>query len=127
MNLPEELRYAASHEWVRIEGGVAVIGITDFAQDQLSDVTYVELPEVDAQYSAGEEVAVVESVKAASDIYAPLTGVVIEVNESLEDQPELVNQDPYGSGWLFKMEPENLAEMEKMMTAEQYNEIAPGS
>ena len=127
MNLPEELRYAASHEWVRIEGGVAVIGITDFAQDQLSDVTYVELPEVDAQYSAGEEVAVVESVKAASDIYAPLTGVVIEVNESLEDQPELVNQDPYGSGWLFKMEPENLAEMEKMMTAEQYKEIAPGS
>ena len=127
MNLPEELRYAASHEWVRIEGGVAVIGITDFAQDQLSDVTYVELPEMDSQYSAGEEVAVVESVKAASDIYAPLAGVVIEVNESLEDQPELVNQDPYGSGWLFKMEPENLAEMEKMMTAEQYKEIAPGS
>lgn len=125
MNLPEELHYAKSHEWVRIEAGVAIVGITDFAQEQLSDVTYVEPPAVDASFSAGEEVAVVESVKAASDIYAPISGVIIEINDALEDQPELINQDPYGSGWIFKMEPENLGEVEKLLSAEDYAKVAP--
>ncbi len=125
MNLPAELRYARTHEWVRIEDGVAIVGITDFAQDQLSDVTYVELPSVGDQLAAGEECAVVESVKAASDIYAPVGGAVIEINESLNDQPELINQDPYGSGWMFKLEPENLEDMQALMTAAQYEKVAP--
>ena len=125
MNLPPELRYARTHEWVRIEDGVAIVGITDFAQDQLSDVTYVELPAVGDQFSAGEEIAVVESVKAASDIYAPIGGAVVEVNEALNDQPELVNQDPYGSGWMFKLEPENLEDMQALLTAAQYEKVAP--
>ncbi len=125
MNLPPELRYARTHEWVRIEDGVAIVGITDFAQDQLSDVTYVELPTVGDQFSAGEEIAVVESVKAASDIYAPIGGSVVEVNEALNDQPELVNQDPYGSGWMFKLEPENLEDMQALLTAAQYEKVAP--
>ncbi len=125
MNLPAELRYARTHEWVRIEDGVAIVGITDFAQDQLSDVTYVELPSVGDQFSAGEEIAVVESVKAASDIYAPVGGTVIEINESLNDQPELVNQDPYGSGWMFKLEPENLDDLQALLTASQYEKVAP--
>ena len=125
MNLPPELRYARTHEWVRIEDGVAIVGITDFAQDQLSDVTYVELPAVGDQFSAGEEIAVVESVKAASDIYAPIGGSVVEVNEALNDQPELVNQDPYGSGWMFKLEPENLEDMQALLTAAQYEKVAP--
>lgn len=125
MNLPAELRYARTHEWVRIEDGVAIVGITDFAQDQLSDVTYVELPSVGDQFTAGEECAVVESVKAASDIYAPVGGSVIEINESLNDQPELVNQDPYGSGWIFKLEPDNLDDLQVLMSAEQYEKVAP--
>ncbi|MDD4735378.1 MAG: glycine cleavage system protein GcvH [Kiritimatiellae bacterium] len=125
MNLPAELRYARTHEWVRIEDGVAIVGITDFAQDQLSDVTYVELPSVGDQLAVGEECAVVESVKAASDIYAPVSGGVIEINESLNDQPELINQDPYGSGWMFKLEPENLEDMQALMTAAQYEKVAP--
>lgn len=125
MNLPAELRYARTHEWVRIEDGVAIVGITDFAQDQLSDVTYVELPSIGDQFTAGEECAVVESVKAASDIYAPVGGAVIEINESLNDQPELINQDPYGSGWIFKVEPDNLEDMQVLMTAGQYEKVAP--
>ena len=125
MNLPAELRYARTHEWVRIEDGVAIVGITDFAQDQLSDVTYVELPAVGDQFSAGEEIAVVESVKAASDIYAPVGGAVIEINESLNDQPELINQDPYGSGWMFKLEPDNLDDLQALLTPAQYEKVAP--
>jgi len=125
MDLPDDLRYTESHEWVRIEAGVAIVGITDFAQDQLSDVTYVELPDADVFMDAGDEAAVVESVKAASDIYAPITGTIVEINAQLEDLPELVNQDPYGSGWLFKMTPQNLGDVENLLTAQQYGKIAP--
>ncbi len=125
MELPDDLRYTESHEWVRIEAGIAIVGITDFAQDQLSDVTYVELPDVDVVMDVGDDVAVVESVKAASDIYAPITGTIVEINEQLEDAPELVNQDPYGSGWLFKMTPQSLGDVEKLLTVAQYTEIAP--
>ncbi len=104
MNTPENLRYASTHEWLSpAEDGVATIGITDFAQDQLGDVVFVELPEVGRRVEAGESVAVIESVKTASDIYAPVAGEVVEVNEALLDAPEAINGDAYGQGWLFKL------------------------
>jgi len=122
-NIPSELKYVASHEWVRVEGdGTVTVGITDHAQDLLGDVVFVELPEVGAEIAAGEEAGVVESVKAASDIYAPIAGEVIAVNEELEDSPELVNSDPYGDGWFFRLkvtEPDELAEL---LDAEGYAE-----
>src|SRR5512144_640518 len=101
MNIPTNLRYAKTHEWVRVEGPVAVVGITDHAQHELTDVVYVELPAVGRDLEAGKECAVVESVKAASDIYAPVSGEIVAVNEELSHAPELINQDPYGKGWLF--------------------------
>ena len=101
---PQELRYASSHEWVRLEeDGVVVVGITDHAQEALGDVVFVELPAVGDQLDAGSEAGVVESVKAASDVYAPVTGEVIETNSALEDEPELINSDPYGDGWFYKV------------------------
>lgn len=125
MNLPQDLRYAKTHEWVRIEDDLAVVGITDFAQEQLSDVTYVELPTVGDQLLPGHEAAVLESVKAASDIYAPVSGTVVEINEALNDQPEQVNKDPFGNGWLFKLEPASLEDdLAMLMTAEQYEATA---
>ena len=109
---PAELRYARTHEWVRVEGDRAVVGITDYAQTQLGDVVYVELPELGTEVEAGGEIAVVESVKAASDIYAPVGGEVVELNDELEDAPETVNAEPYGSGWFFaiRMDEEDLPE-----------------
>ena len=103
MNIPTELQYLKSHEWVRIEGDIATVGITDFAQDQLGDVVFVELPIVGKTLTQGENAAVVESVKTASDIYSPVTGEVIEVNSSLVDEPENINAEPYGNGFLFKV------------------------
>ena len=103
MNIPTELQYLKSHEWVRIEGDVATVGITDFAQDQLGDVVFVELPTIGKTLTQGENAAVVESVKTASDIYSPVTGEVIEVNSSLVDEPENINAEPYGNGFLFKV------------------------
>jgi glycine cleavage system H protein len=100
---PKELLYAPTHEWVRIEGDIAVVGITHFAQDQLGDLTYVELPNLGDTAAAGQEVGSVESVKAASEIYAPVSGEIIEVNTELENAPELINQEPYGAGWMFKI------------------------
>lgn len=100
--IPAELKYAKTHEWAKIEGDEAVVGITHFAQEQLGDMTYVELPEVGDTFEAGEEMGSVESVKAASEIYAPVSGEVVAMNEALEDAPETVNQDPYGEGWLVK-------------------------
>ena len=102
---PSELRYAASHEWVRIEDAVATVGISDFAQEALGDVVFVELPEVGQEAEAGGEIGVVESVKAAADIYSPIAGTVVEVNAALEEAPELVNEDPYGKGWFFRLRP----------------------
>jgi glycine cleavage system H protein len=102
-NIPDQLRYAASHEWIRVENGVGTVGITDHAQEELSDVVYVELPKVGAQVTAGTVVAVIESVKAASDIYAPASGEVTEANSELVTTPDLVNKDPYGKAWLFKL------------------------
>src|SRR5271170_5751206 len=102
-NIPEQLRYATSHEWIKVDGDIGTVGISDHAQHELSDVVYVDLPKVGAKIAAGTVVAVVESVKAASDIYSPASGEVVEVNAELVKQPELVNQDPYGAAWLFRL------------------------
>ncbi len=120
-NIPSELRYATSHEWVRNEGdGVYTVGISEHAQELLGDMVFVEVPEVDESFGAGDEIAVVESVKAASDVYAPITGSVVEVNEQLEDSPELVNSDPYGDGWIFKIKADDESEVAGLLDAEGY-------
>lgn len=122
--LPSELKYQESHEWVRDEGdGTATVGITDHAQDSLGDVVFVELPEVGAKLHAGDEAGVVESVKAASDIYAPVSGEVIAINESLEDEPESINNSPYGDGWFYKVKLEDAAELDNMLDADGYREL----
>ena len=116
-----ELKYLSSHEWARVEeDGTVTIGITDHAQESLGDVVYVECPEVGASVSAGEQAGVVESVKAASDIYSPISGEVIAVNEALEDAPETVNDSPYDDGWFYKVQPEELGELENAMNGEAY-------
>jgi glycine cleavage system H protein len=120
---PLELRYLKSHEWAKHEGDVVVVGISDHAQEALGDVVYVELPEVDAVCQAGDEIAVVESVKAASDIYAPVAGTVVEVNLKLEDSPELVNEAPYADGWFFKIKVSDPAAVKGLLTALQYQAL----
>ena len=124
MNLPETLKYSASHEWSKLDGDTLTVGITDFAQDQLGDVVFVELPEVGQAVTAGSAVAVVESVKTASDIYAPVSGEVTEVNTALENTPETINTAPYESGWMFKLRVTDTAELEKLLSAEDYQKIA---
>jgi len=120
-NVPTELKYAASHEWVRDEGnGEYVIGITEHAQELLGDMVFVDLPEVGATVSAGDDCAVAESVKAASDIYAPISGEIIAVNDALESSPELVNSEPYGDGWLFRIKASDAAELGKLLDADAY-------
>ena len=120
MNIPAELRYNQSHEWVRLEGDIATVGITDHAQAELTDVVFVELPAVGRQVDLGDPTAVVESVKAASDIYAPISGEVVEGNPAVEADPSLVNTDPYGNGWIFKMRVKDVAAVEKLMDAAAY-------
>jgi glycine cleavage system H protein len=120
---PAELRYTREHEWAKIEGKRARVGITHYAQDQLGDVVFVELPKVGAKVTQLQTFGVVESVKAVSDLFAPLSGVVIEVNQELTQQPERVNRDPYGAGWLVVVELSNPAEAEKLMSAPQYEEF----
>ncbi|WP_163830955.1 glycine cleavage system protein GcvH [Spartinivicinus ruber] len=123
-NIPSELRYVSSHEWIRLESdGTAVIGITDHAQEQLGDVVFVELPELGTSLAASDDAGVVESVKAASDIYAPISGEVVAINEALEDEPELVNSDPYGDGWFFKVKLTNEEETNELLDAEGYAEL----
>ncbi|MDG1937382.1 MAG: glycine cleavage system protein GcvH [Pseudomonadales bacterium] len=123
-DLPSELRYAASHEWARIEeDGSIVIGITDHAQAQLGDVVYIELPDMGQILSAGEEAGVVESVKAASDVYAPISGEVIAINEKLEDEPETVNSEPYEDGWFYKLQPADTVELDSLLTSDAYAEV----
>lgn len=122
-NLPTDLKYAPSHEWVRDNGdGTVTLGITEFAQEQLGDVVFVELPEVGRSVNAGEEFSVVESVKAASDIYATVSGEVVEVNEQLEDSPELINESPFENGWICKLKLADAAELNKLLDAEAYAE-----
>ena len=121
--VPAELRYTAEHEWVRIDGDIATIGVTDFAQDALTDVVWVELPEVGESVAAMESCGSVESVKSVSEIYAPLAGEITEVNESLEDAPEQINQDPYGEGWIWKMTISDAGELDALLDAAGYSEL----
>ncbi|MAW40193.1 MAG: glycine cleavage system protein H [Kiritimatiellaceae bacterium] len=127
MAIPEDFFYSKSHEWVSFEGEVATIGITDFAQSQLSDLTFVELPEVGTTFAAGDEAAVVESVKAAADVYAPIAGEIVEINPVLEDAPETINADAFGAGWLFKLKVMDESELDVLMDANSYEEICPQS
>ena len=124
-NIPAELKYIASHEWLRLEDdGTITVGITDHAQDLLGDVVFVELPDVGDIIAVDDEISVVESVKAASDVYAPISGEVVAINEALEDDPEIINSDPYGAGWFFRIKPDNIADYEALMTADEYeNEL----
>ena len=118
---PSDLKYAETHEWLRQDGdGVIVVGISDYAQDALGDVVYVELPEVGDKLAAQDEAGAVESVKAASDIYAPVSGEVIAINEVLEDAPETINESPYGDGWFFKIQMSDASELDGLLNAEQY-------
>lgn len=120
-NIPADLKYVASHEWLKLEDdGIITVGITDHAQDLLGDVVFVELPEVGRTVSADEEIAVVESVKAASDVYAPIAGEIVEINDELVDSPELANEDPYGKAWFFKIKPANVADYDDLLSAEEY-------
>lgn len=120
-NIPADLKYVASHEWLKLEDdGIITVGITDHAQDLLGDVVFVELPEVGREVSADEEIAVVESVKAASDVYAPIAGEIVEINDELVDSPELANEDPYGKAWFFKIKPTNVADYDDLLSDEEY-------
>ena len=122
--IPTELKYTSEHEWVRKEdGGTLVVGLTDYAQEQLGDLVYVDTPEVGAQFVAGDVCAVVESVKAASDVYSPLGGEIVAVNETLADSPEMISEDPYGGGWLFELTPDDPADWEDLLDSDQYEEL----
>ncbi|MGQ4667334.1 glycine cleavage system protein GcvH [Metabacillus halosaccharovorans] len=122
MNTPKELRYSEEHEWVKVEGEKVRIGITDFAQSELGDIVFVELPEVGDEIKADEPFGSVESVKTVSELYAPISGKIIEINEDLDDSPEFVNESPYEKAWMIVIEPSDIADVEKLMTAEQYEE-----
>lgn len=121
-DVPENLLYSKDHEWIEIDGDIGTIGISDHAQAELSDVVFVDLPEVGATVSAGDPVAVVESVKAASDVYTPVSGEILEINEELSNDPSLINSDPYDAGWLYKIRLDVPAEIEDMMNATDYEE-----
>jgi glycine cleavage system H protein len=123
---PEDFRYTKDHEWVKIEGDEARIGITDFAQSQLGDVVFVELPDVGEELKSHQTLGVVESVKAVSDIYSPISGEVSEVNEGLNDNPEILNQDPHTKGWIIKLKVKNQSELDKLMSASEYEKYLEG-
>lgn len=123
MNTPNELRYTKEHEWVKVEGNTAIIGITDFAQNELGDIVFVELPEVGDEVSLNQPFGSVESVKTVSELYAPLTGTVVAINDELSDSPELVNESPYETAWMIKVELSNPSEVEALLTAEAYNGV----
>jgi glycine cleavage system H protein len=120
MNIPKELRYSKNHEWVRVEGEKVIVGIDDYAQSQLGDVVFVELPEVGSVVACGDSFSVVESVKAVSDIYAPVSGEIIEVNEVLADTPECINEDPYGQGWIVVIQVKDASEVDNLMDSKAY-------
>ncbi len=123
MKIPAELLYSTDHEWVKVENGKAIIGITDFAQDQLGDVVFVEVPEVDTEINAGDGLSTIESVKAVSDAYSPISGKVIEANEELSDAPQLINEDPYGKGWIAVIEIADENELKELLSAEAYEKL----
>lgn len=123
VNVPEDLHYSKDHEWVRVEGDVALVGITDYAQNSLGDVVYVELPKVGEEFAANESFGSVESVKAVSEVFSPVSGKVAEVNEALNDEPEKVNVDPYGEGWMIKVRMSNPGEVDSLLTAAEYEDF----
>ncbi|TXG37488.1 glycine cleavage system protein GcvH [Seonamhaeicola maritimus] len=123
MNIPSELKYTKDHEWVNIEGDLATIGITDFAQSELGDIVYVEVETVDETLDADEVFGTVEAVKTVSDLFLPLSGEIVEFNDSLEDEPEKVNSDPYGDGWMVKVKCSDLSEVEELMSADDYKTL----
>jgi glycine cleavage system H protein len=120
ISYPNDVKYAATHEWVKIDGDAALVGITDYAQDALGDIVFVELPEPGMQKNAGDAFGVVESVKAASDVFMPIGGTIAATNDALKDQPEAVNEDAFGAGWMIKLMPYNAADLEKLMDAATY-------
>jgi glycine cleavage system H protein len=122
-NVPPNLKYTKEHEWIKVEKDTAIIGITDYAQSQLGDIVYVELPKLNQKYKKGESIAVVEAVKTAADVYAPITCEVIEVNESLKTNPEKINHDPYNEGWIAKVKILNENELNELLTAEEYESM----
>lgn len=124
MEYPTDLRYADNHEWTRTDGSRVTMGISDYAQDALGDIVFVEVPEVGRQVTAGEAIAEVESTKSVSDVYAPVTGTVVEVNSALENNPELVNSDPFGEGWFAVIDATDLSELDKLMDVDAYREVA---
>ena len=124
---PDDRKYTREHEWVKLDGEQAVVGITQFAQDQLGDVVYVELPKVGARLEMSKPFGVIESVKTASDLFAPLSGVVVEVNTAIVDEPQRVNDTPYEAGWLIKVEPDDVSELDQLMTAQQYGDSVVAS
>jgi len=124
MNLPSNLKYSNDHEWVRVEGNIAIVGITDFAQSQLGDIVFVDIQTQGETLSAGEVFGAIEAVKTVSDVLMPVSGTIIEVNENLENVPETINEDPYGEGWMVKVEMSNVDDLNSLLNAEQYSEIA---
>jgi glycine cleavage system H protein len=126
MDIPPELRYSSDHEWVRVEEGRVRVGITDYAQDALGDVVFVDLPEVGATVEQGSTCSEVESTKSVSEIYAPLSGTIVEVNSDLADNPQRLNEDPYGEGWIFIVEPSDAAQVEGLLDAEGYRALIEG-
>jgi glycine cleavage system H protein len=123
MNIPEELKYTEEHEWIRLEGNIATIGITDFAQSELGDIVYIEVDTLDSEINSNDVFGTVEAVKTVSDLFMPVTGKVIEVNSSLEDAPEVVNDDPYGQGWIIKIEVTDPADVENLMSSDNYRNL----
>jgi glycine cleavage system H protein len=122
-NVPEDLHYSKDHEWVRVEGDQAIIGITDYAQDSLGDVVYVELPKVGDEFAANESFGSVESVKAVSEVFTPISGAVVQINESLADEPEKVNSDPYGQGWMIRVRMSSAGEVDSLLSAAEYEDF----
>ena len=125
-NIPEDLHYSKDHEWVRVEGDTAVVGITDYAQDSLGDVVYVEMPKAGDQFAANEPFGSVESVKAVSEVFSPVTGEVSGINETLNDEPEKVNQNPYTDGWMIRIKMSNPGEVDSLLTAAEYEDFTKG-
>ncbi|MBT8309561.1 MAG: glycine cleavage system protein GcvH [Flavobacteriaceae bacterium] len=123
MNIPEELKYTKDHEWIKIDGDIAIVGITDFAQGELGDIVYVEIETVDETLEAEEVFGTVEAVKTVSDLFLPLSGEIIEFNENLEDEPEKVNSDPYGEGWMVKIKFSDASQVDDLLSSEEYKEI----
>ncbi len=126
MNVPAELKYTKDHEWIKLEGNIATVGITDFAQDELGDIVYVEIESLNDTLEAEEVFGSVEAVKTVSDLFMPITGEVIEINEALEDQPEQVNEDPYGAGWMVKVQCSDLSQIDSLLDAEAYTTLVTG-